>query len=595
MNYTIATTVFGVCAMLWLTSGIFFFKKNENTLVGISWISLIIIILNCFHCFVAAVMDPIGIPINIVSIGIVDIVAGTFFWYKNFKNRQWQKYSFALMDLLLVAFLVIFLFIFAKVRFGGWNLNLNYLTIDPANHLAETVNFMRTQSVSGMFYEFVWNGLFMELLAPFSRPDYYYRYFVLSDLINLGLAAVVFYGVERRHTKNVYSKIVAVVLALAYVIGYPLCSTLYGFVYLGMGITLISAIMLACDMYMEDEMPEWLGIVMLMLGCLGIFECYALFMPVVFFAVISCVFVKQKRAHMLISWKTIVVCLSIFLIPCIVGFAYTYAHIFAQNDLSVGAALVNEGACYRDLYSNFIFFLPAMIYAFWLGIRKKQNTLVMFLAPYSLLYTLYLLYKVVNGTTSTYYYYKIYFLLWLIAFVLIFQAAVYAEKETRILALGGIATWCLVTLVYVGKIEEKFQYHNALLVPEIKSDDICSIVNFNYGATPIQMPAFNAEKVELYHYVAENMGQQGAQLVPLAGYWEDDYWYQAITNQRYYGWGQSDPDHTDYFNHLNESEAQYVLVLKDSAIYADEMEYFDSLERVYENNLGFVGIVQEKN
>ena len=48
------------------------------------------------------------------------------------------------------------------------------------------------------------------------------------------------------------------------------------------------------------------------------------------------------------------------------------------------------------------------------------------------------------------------------------------------------------------------------------------------------------------------------------------------------------------FNHLNDSGAEYILVLKDSQIYQDEQAYFDSLERIYDTEIGFVGKLNEK-
>ena len=113
-----------------------------------------------------------------------------------------------------------------------------------------------------------------------------------------------------------------------------------------------------------------------------------------------------------------------------------------------------------------------------------------------------------------------------------------------------------------------------------------SIMIYNYVS--FGMPGYSKEKEELYHWVYNELISKGEEIVPMAGYWEDDLWYQAISDQRYYGWGQSDPDHTDYFNHLNASDASYILVLKDSQIYADEQAYFDSLERIYDTGIGFV-------
>mgnify|MGYP002553100440 CR=1 FL=1 len=119
-----------------------------------------------------------------------------------------------------------------------------------------------------------------------------------------------------------------------------------------------------------------------------------------------------------------------------------------------------------------------------------------------------------------------------------------------------------------------------------KAEDFNDILRYNYVS--FGMPGYSKEKEELYHWVYNELISKGEEIVPMAGYWEDDLWYQAISDQRYYGWGQSDPDHTDYFNHLNASDASYILVLKDSQIYADEQAYFDSLERIYDTGIGFV-------
>ena len=146
--------------------------------------------------------------------------------------------------------------------------------------------------------------------------------------------------------------------------------------------------------------------------------------------------------------------------------------------------------------------------------------------------------------------------------------------------------------MYLGKVEERIQIHNGLMVSSYKAEAYNDLLQYNY--TTFWMQGYSKEKEELYHWVYNELLEQGEDIVPMAGYWEDDLWYQAITNQRYYGWGQSDPDHTDYFNHLNESDAQYILVLKDSQIYQDEQEYFDSLERIYDTEIGFVGKLDRK-
>lgn len=182
--------------------------------------------------------------------------------------------------------------------------------------------------------------------------------------------------------------------------------------------------------------------------------------------------------------------------------------------------------------------------------------------------------------------------MWLIAFVLVFYGVVYAQKQTRVLITGCFITWVFLVGMYLGKVEERIQIHNSLMVSSYKAEAYNDLLHYNY--ITFWMPGYSKEKEELYHWVYNELLEQGEELVPMAGYWEDDLWYQAITNQRYYGWGQSDPNHTDYFNHLNDSGAEYILVLKDSQIYQDEQAYFDSLERIYDTEIGFVGKLNEK-
>ena len=588
MNVSWAASIFYLVSVLWLIIGVFLYKKTDKKQAGITWIVVILILLNCYHCLTAAFIDLVHIPVNIVTAGILDVLAGCFFWWQIYKKKVVQKYIFAWIDLVFTITVIVILAIFTKIHYGGIALNINYLTIDPSNHYRAAMDVLNGQSITSMFYETIWNGYFIELLGPLKSMDYYSQFFVLSEVINLGLSGFIFYGIVRRHVKDQYSAIVGYVLAIMYMIGYPMCSAYYGFVYLGMGVTVIGLLIILTDMYLKEEVNKRLNVGLLMLGCLAIFECYVMFMPIVFFAIISCIFVKKWQQKQLVSKDTVITCLAVFLIPCIIGFVYTYAGVFSEG-VTVSNAIVNEGACYRDLFSNFVFYAPLAIIGYIILCRRKENNIMLFLTPYTIIFVLGLFLKTVTGKASTYYYYKMYFMLWLIAFVLMFYGALYAEKQTRQLIVAQFAIWCLLIGMYIGKVEERIKIHSDLMVADSKAGGYNDIIRFNCEV--LYMAGYSAEKLDLYHYVYEKLVKADV-FAPMAGYWEDDLWYQAITNQRYYGWGQSDPDHTDYFNHLNESDATYITVLKDSQIYADEQNYFDALERVYENNIGFVAVLK---
>lgn len=82
-------------------------------------------------------------------------------------------------------------------------------------------------------------------------------------------------------------------------------------------------------------------------------------------------------------------------------------------------------------------------------------------------------------------FYKIHFLLWLIALVLVYYAVVYAEKQTKVLITGSFVMWAFLTGMYLGKIEEKIAVHNDLMISTYKAEDfndICVIIMYHWHA-----------------------------------------------------------------------------------------------------------------
>lgn len=585
MNISYFNSIFYLLGVLSLMVSFFLYKKSEKKLTGITWIVLIIIMLNCFHCLTAPVFDLVNLPVNLITVGLVDYAVSAVFWYQIIKKKEIQKYSFSWLDGFFTIGIVGFLVLFTMFRFGGTALNVNFLVADAACHFRETMDFINSQSLNTMYYEFLNNGLFISMLGPLTTVEYYYKFFVLSEILNLGLSAFIMYGICRRKTDNIFIHFLACVVSCIYLVGYPTNSTIFGFVYLGMCITVIGAIYIVIDMYLEDEINEKICIFMMMIGCLGVALGYVLFAPVVFIAVCLCIFYKQKKNGKLVSWNTIIKCLITFLIPCVLCILYTYRSIF-NEDNTVSQAMTNEGGIYRNLYSNFVLFLPGICVGFVLAIKRKKLSFSVFLAPLTLLYTIYLGIKVLGGTSSTYYFFKMYYLLWLIALVLVFESFVLLEKQARIIVSLSVFMWCGLCVLNVADVEGRIREKSPLMS---EYDTVCwfvNIVSYNCGNIFQQQAPFCSDRVEIYHYVEQELIVKEDALVPMAGEWVEDLWYQAITNQRYGGWGVGDP--TEWFSCYHSSGAEYVFVNKHSSLYVVEQDFFESLDKVFENEIGFV-------
>ena len=98
MGWNIGSTAFFVAAVIIVWSSIFGLYKSEEKQTGVTWIVMLLILLNCYHTFWAAVLDLVHIPINIISIGIIDMITGGIVWFFNWKKKKYQKYEFAVSD-----------------------------------------------------------------------------------------------------------------------------------------------------------------------------------------------------------------------------------------------------------------------------------------------------------------------------------------------------------------------------------------------------------------------------------------------------------------------------------------------------------------
>lgn len=568
-----------------LLSGAFLVKKSEEKKSALEWMILLAIMIGCYHALFAGVVNLVHIPVNIISVGLGDMLPAACLWYRIIKTKERQQYEWKWMDTAFLILLVLFLVLFTWLHYGGTALLMNYQSIDAGVHFRTAMNVYNSGQVAGMYYDRLQNALFIETLGAFSSVDTFYRWYVLADVIHLGLAAAVFYAIARRYAKGFYMQAAGVIMAFIYVAGYPMNSTLFGFAYLGMSITIIGMLTLVMDMYLADEVPKWFGITAMMLGCFGLFTTYVMFVPVVYFALILCIFRRQQGAKKLISKETVLICLAVFLIPCILGVWYIFGGIFTGG-VTVANAMVNEGGCYRELYADFLFFIPAAILGYVELFRRKKQSLLIFLTPLLLVFTAVVFVMALSGKASSYYYYKCYFPLWLVLLLLNICGVAWAAKQTRLLAASVAGVWCACVLMLIGNIEERIQDKNPNLVLESRVHNYTTIIAFNYGSFKAQ--EYPAERLALYSWTYQNLLDKGENAVPGVVPYEDSYWFEDVTNQRFENWDYYRMDGVQLEEKLRESGAEYVLVLRNAPLYYSNADRFDSLERIYENAEGYV-------
>ena len=585
MNPNIFATIFYCVTFIFLFSSLFFIKKTEKKLNVLVWIAVALMSICGFQVFVAALINLIKVPVNIISLGFVNGIAGAFFWYQVRKNNEKQKYYFDKWNIAGMAVLVVLMALFVY-KTCGLEFAPHYLAVDAAAHYKMAMHIVNTESVYGMYFAALHHGIIIELFGIFVSPAVYYKLFVISDMMQLLFTWVMFYCLIQKYAKDRFLKAAAIIVTVLYGMGYPANSTLFGFVYLGTGITIITYLMIVFEWFVDEEFKKEYSIALLSLGCLSIFESYVLFMPVVFFAILFGMFCIQFKKKKLVSVETIKYGLSIFLMPTILGLLYTYLGTFGEGtNTTVSSAISAEGGIYRDLFSNYAILIPFVLFAFVNLIKEKKNKLIMWMLPLLLVFIFALLITTLSGVTSSYYYYKNYYMLWLVVFEFFFIAITYFEKEIRLFLAFGFLTWGGILFAFLINAETAIQNKVPLLVPGVKAGVYNDIYGFNRDA--MSLPRYPGFKLDLYRYANENLLKDDV-VVAIASSWEDWYWMEVITGQTldngYHHW---DTGEEVYFNTMYE-DADYVIVMYESQIYQNNIDLFSEFERIHHNGMGMI-------
>ena len=560
-------------------------KKTEKKMNIMVWTCVVAMAICGYQSFVAAIFSLVKIPVNIVSLGVMNLLASAYFWFRYIKKNEKQSYYFDKINILGFGILCVLLYLFMSLTYT-LEFAPQYLAIDASVHFDGAVTLQNYEAVHGMFFAKLQYGIFIELFGAFISPAVYYKLFVICDLLMLLFAWMMFYSLIQKYAKDNFLKLAAIVVTVVYGVGYPMNSTLFGFTYLGTAITIVTYLLIVFDWFMDEEFNENYSIILLSLGCLSLFESYMLFVPVVFFGLLFAIFYKQAKKKKLVSVETIKYGLSIFLMPSIIGLVFTYGGIFVNTgDFTVSDAISNEGGIYRDFYSNFAILIPFALFAMHKSIKEKQNKLVMWYLPLMVLFLIGLLLMALQGSASSYYYYKNYYILWLLMFELLFIAISSFTKEMRVFLLCGFTTWVIILFAYIFNWETYLQSKTSQFVVSNKTGTYHEIFGFNRDA--INVPHYSSDKLHLYRYAIENLQEEG-DVLAIASTWEDWYWFTAISNQTlhadyaYWNYGAE-----LFFERMN-AEAEYTIVLYDAPIFMEHPEVFWSYETVYETPVGCI-------
>lgn len=572
--------VYLITSMMWIATFLLLpkYKEEKNIWSGLITATMVY---ECYLCLSAGIMLVVHIPVDIYTISIWNLltVAGMIVYMCRIKKIQ--RYYIKLWDTIFLAVVAGIIAYLMVDRFTV-DMKIIFQTIDPSAHLITTMDFVNRKAVGGMYVSQMINGLMIEALGNIFTNEFVYKSYIIQYGLNFFMAAAVFWAVIERYNKNIVIKILGYVVTIAYVLGYPYNDMLYGFTYLQMTVTLICYMILLMQDYLQAEGKRHFWMVIMSMSCLAVSVGYTLFAPPVYVAVLICMLYKNHKEKVSLR-KQIIYVLEVFLVPSMITLysIFVAAQVGDHPSYYNTASLVAEGEAYRNLYSDFLLFSIPAIYGIIATYKKRKVTFLSFFVPIFGLYYIGIGALMMLDRMSTYYFYKLNYVVWMLVLILFLSGMdeIYQLKRSMFgIILGGIV---LLSVIYTSGIESVLNSSERQYLPYADSGTFFRVYTCNKEFRKNPAPKSDS-LVEICGIVDENY-HSGR--VAYIGYWENLRWYDALTYQN-----DEDiraEDVSQLLDRFYSGEfGEYAVVEKGEGleVYQDRL----TEDAVYENDFGYI-------
>ena len=240
-------------------------------------------------------------------------------------------------------------------------------------------------------------------------------------------------------------------------IGYPLNSLLSGFSYLSLVLDIIIAILIVN----REEINKYYKMILMFLLNFGMFFSYYFFAPVVYLAIFLQIIIEiKKNNEKIFSKDNIIKILYTLILPGTIGvlFFVVFQYLqFSTNPVTNSADLIStNGTIYMNFIGNIIIFLLLSIYFIIYCIKNRKNTLENIMLIINIVFTLILYIGMKTEKVSEYYYYKTYYLLWILVVSVGYYGIEQIIEKRKLIPYLCIAIYC--SGIFISIISNKAFY-----------------------------------------------------------------------------------------------------------------------------------------
>lgn len=494
-----------VISVLWLLISSMLIKKSEEKQNVLLRGILNIILLTAYNTFLSFVFFVLNIKFTLLGLSIVNIVISSIITFIIYKKRKIQTYFIKVKDIILIIILL-FLVVGIGIKQYGFPFQIKYETTDPAVHFTAAKDFYDSKKIDwgGMMpAAFVNTEILFDVFdLVMQEADFYCLYIIFDLTILFLIGAILYLGITNK-TESIAKSIITMIFTILFILGYPLNSMIFGYAYLSVGILYMTTI-LAISPYIKNKELNLVSLcIEMFLLIVGLFFSYYFFVPVVYSAfglyiLFDMIKNKEKKNILsIITKQNIIKVIVILIIPTICGFCYFILPGLINTGETTIQNIIVEGYIYRDLYSNFVLLAPLTIYYIIYNIKNRKNSLSTIMFIISAIFTLYLLKRGLRGEVSSYYYYKMYFLLWILVFYMnIKSMCIMFDNKDGIYAYSFTVVLIGILTISYTEYDYKITGISNLFNPQNSINSFANIYEFNKMKLEGEQIIYNREQLQ---------------------------------------------------------------------------------------------------
>lgn len=483
------------------------FKKSNEKINLVSWGVITLITYLAFNIAVCMIFGVMNITTNLLFLSIVNLLVTAGFGFKIYKDKFIQSFEIRKRDILAVIISVIIVCYMAVSQYAPLAKTVANASVDACMHYSAATNFADNMKVLSKIdnqtgYNFktmqsgayINTGIFMNVMRDLNFKD-----FVTFKIFDMGIILLNILGLyalihDKLKTKTSY--IIGMVFLVLYSFAYPYTSVLYGFSYLSIGITFATGLFYLAKIYDKNEAQFPIILSLIVFMGIGIIFSYCLFVPALFSFICIYVFIKdfakkEEKTYLKFFKKSTILVTGLLLIVTILSILYLVIPTFTDSEQNkLTDAIGFDGLIYKALYEDFIFYIPFLAIFIYKTIKSKKINYQFVSLAILFAQLLITFIGVMAGFVSPYYYYKIYYIIWilLVEVAVEVMCAINENKELKIVLTTYIAVWCLIIYMAISGTEAKIhQKVPTLIAPtsptSFKSQDLAGI----YFDTNIEM------------------------------------------------------------------------------------------------------------